>query len=135
MQLMSNTLLSIIKIGTAISFFCILVVGEKLSLPMFFILLMGIGSGVKGDPSGFILSLASLVSAGYLIFSALIDIRKVNFMLSTLSTAMLVSFAVFAILLDNGLFPTHSVITYIIFFFFAFAYFIGCVIRLKVFNK
>ena len=130
---MSNTLLSIIKIGTAISFFCILVVGEKLSLPMFFILLMGIGSGVKGDPSGFILSLASLVSAGYLIFSALIDIRKINFMLSTLSTAMLISFAVFAILLD--LFPTHSVITYIIFFFFAFAYFIGCVIRLKVFNK
>ena len=61
MQLMSNTVLSIIKIGIAISFFCIIVIGEKLSLPVFFILLMGIGSGVKNDASGFILSLTSLV--------------------------------------------------------------------------
>ena len=132
---MSNTLLSIIKIGTAISFFCILVVSEKLALPMVFILLMGMGSVVKGDPSGFILSLASLLSAGYLIFSALIDIRKINFMLSTLSTAMLVSFAVYAILQDNVVLTTHSVVTYVIFFFFAFVYFIGCAIRWKVFYK
>jgi hypothetical protein len=132
---MSNTLLSIIKIGTAISFFCILVVSEKLALPMVFILLMGIGSGVKGDPSGFILSLASLLSAGYLIFSALIDIRKINFMLSALSTAMLISFAVYAILQDNVVFPTHSVVTYVIFFFFAFVYFPGCAIRWKGFYK
>ena len=130
---MSNTVLSIIKIGTAISFFCILVVGEKLALPMFFILLMGIGSGVKGDPSAFILSFASLVSTGYLIFSALIDIRKINFMLSTLSTAMLVSFAVYAILQDNTVFSRHSVVTYVIFFFFAFVYFTGCAIKWKGF--
>ena len=66
MQLMSNTLLSIIKIGTAISFFCILVVGEKLSLPMFFILLMGIGSGVKGEKSQFHAFHAQHSDAGFL---------------------------------------------------------------------
>lgn len=131
---MSNTVLSIIKIGIAISFFCIIVIGEKLSLPVFFILLMGIGSGVKNDASGFILSLTSLVSAGYLIFSALIDIKKINFMLSTLSTAMLVSFAVYVILQDNTVFPTHSVVTWVIFFFFACVYFTGCALRWKVFN-
>lgn len=99
---MSPTALSIIKLFTAISFLCIVVVSDKLlAAPMALILLLGLGSIVSGQPSGFIFSSLALLSVGYLIFSVLIDIKKINFILSTISVSVLSGMAVYVLLDTN----------------------------------
>ena len=113
---MSNSAVSIIKILVAISCLCIPVVANNfLVLPIFFILLLGLSSIFSGDFFGFFLSIFGLISAVYLIVSALIDKRKINLILSTISIAILVLLAVYSIS-SSDIFPFYSILSYTIFF-------------------
>ena len=130
---MSATALSYMKFFTALSFLCILVVSDKLVLPMFFILLLGLGSIVTGNPVDFLFSLLVLLSAGYLIFSVIINKNKINFALSTMTVTILTGTAIYVLFKTKVVLPTYSITSFIIFFSFAFAYYMGCIVKLRLF--
>ena len=124
--------LSYIKIATAVSFLCILVVlSNSPVVPMFLIFLLGLGSIVTGDATGFVFSVLGMLSTGYLVLSSLVNIRKINFVLSGTSITILVALAIYGIFSSPGMLPFNFVHTYGVFFFFALLYLAGSIIRIK----
>jgi hypothetical protein len=121
--------ISWMKFFAAISFLCILVPGDHLSLQMGFILLIGLWSVVAGDLIGFIISVSGLLSVGFLVFSVLVDSRKINFLLSTICVALLTIIAVSTLLERKHLYPGYSMVSYVIFFWLALGYYTGCLTR------
>lgn len=114
---MTSTTLSNLKVLTALSFYSILLVFSNLMiLPMFFTLMLGLGSIVSGDLSGFIFSCLGLMSSGYLIASALFNKRKIHYFRTGLSLAILVCLAIYGIVESNLELPIYSWISYLFFF-------------------
>lgn len=128
---MSRSTFAILKFFVALSCLCILVVGESMiGLPLFIRFLFGIGSIVTGNPFDFAISVLGLLSAGYLITSALINRRKINFLLSTISVSCLTGIAIWAFIGFNVEAGTIALASYLIFFSFALAYYVGCIIEI-----
>ncbi|RZK46786.1 MAG: hypothetical protein EOO94_02025 [Pedobacter sp.] len=128
---MSRTTFAGLKFFVALSCLCIVAVGESMiGLPLFIRFLFGIGSIVTGNPVDFVISVLGLLSAGYLIATALINRRKINFLLSTISVCFLTGIAIWTFLGFNVEAGTLALASYLIFFSFALAYYVGCIIEI-----
>jgi hypothetical protein len=132
---MSATAISYLKIFTALSFLCILVVSDKLVLPMLFILLLALGSIITGNPVDFLFSFLIILSVGYLIFSVLADKKIINFVLSTIAVTILTGAALYVLLTRRVVLPTYSIVSFTIFFSFIFAYYVACIGKFWSFQK
>jgi hypothetical protein len=102
---------------------------------MLFILLLGLGSIVTGNPVDFVFSFLVTISAGYLIVSVLINKRKINFALSTITITLLGATAQYVLLNTKVVLPAYSIVGYVIFFSFVFGYYVGCIGKLWMFKK